>query len=117
MSEPRRRAGHVERVDWLVQEINDLLDVSSVGLYEFLDFLNDPELPLALDERHKIADLALNRILGAGGVELHWMRWPRGDNLGTAELPVDRWRGFDEGGRYLALERTGAPGPDGGPGR
>ena len=107
----------VSRVDWLVREINDLLDVSSVGLYEFLEFLNDPELPLPLDERHEIADRALQRIRGAGGVELRWMQWPRGNSLGPAELPADHWRGFDENGRYLALERVTAPGPEGGPGR
>ena len=99
-----------QTVDWLVQEINDLLDVSSVGLYEFMEFLNDPERPLPLEERYEIAERALQRILADGNVVVQWMRWPKGDSLGIvppAELPADHWSGFDEDGRYLALERVG----------
>ena len=96
-------------VDWLVQEVNDLLDVSSVGLYEFLELLNDPDQELSVGERREVARRALERILSGGSVELHWMRWPDSDNLGVvlpAELPADPWRGPDEDGRYLALDRV-----------
>jgi hypothetical protein len=96
-------------VDWLVQEVNDLLDASSVGLYEFLELLNDPDQQLSVGERREVARRALERILSGGGVELHWMRWPDSDNLGVvslAELPADPWRGPDEDGRYLALDRV-----------
>lgn len=96
-------------VDWLVQEVNDLLDASSVGLYEFMEFLNDPDQQLPADERRKVARQALERILSEDGVELQWMRWPDSGNLGTvsiADLPPDPWRGPDEDGRYLALDRV-----------
>ncbi|HEV7962530.1 MAG TPA: hypothetical protein VGP57_08340 [Actinoplanes sp.] len=98
-----------QTVDWLVQEVNDLLDASSVGLYEFMELLNDPDQQLSAGERREVARRALERILSGGGVELHWMRWPESDNLGVvspAELPADPWRGPDEDGRYLVLDRV-----------
>lgn len=98
-----------QTVDWLVQEVNDLLDASSVGLYEFMELLNDPDQQLSTGEREEVARRALERVLSDGGVELHWMRWPDSDNLGVispADLPADPWRGPDEDGRYLALDRV-----------
>jgi len=97
-----------QTVDWLVREVSDLLDASSVGLYEFMELLNDPDQQLSAGERREIARRALERILSQGGVELRWMRWPESGNLGTvsaAELPPDPWLGPGEDGRYLALDR------------
>jgi hypothetical protein len=101
---------HEQTVDWLVQEISDLLDVSDVGLYEFMEFLNDPDKPLPTDEKRLIARQALDRILSEGGVEMHRVRWPKSDDRGTvsaAELPADPWRPPDENGDYIAIDRSG----------
>ncbi|HEV7965382.1 MAG TPA: hypothetical protein VGP57_22745 [Actinoplanes sp.] len=93
---------------WLVQEVNDLLDASSVGLYELMELLDDPDQQLSAGERREIARRALERILSGGGVALYRKRWPDSDNLGVvslAELPADPWRGPDQDGQYLALDR------------
>jgi hypothetical protein len=95
--------------EWLVQEVNDLLDASSVGLYEFMELLNDPDQQLSAGERRQVARRALQRILSGGGVALHLMRWPDSESLGVispAELPADPWRGPDEDPQYLALDRV-----------
>jgi hypothetical protein len=65
-----------DTVDWLVQEIRDLLDVSSVGLHEFMWMLNAPDQQLSMGERKAHARQALERLMAEPGVELTWMRWP-----------------------------------------
>jgi hypothetical protein len=95
-------------VDWLVQEINDLLDVSSVGLYEFMNFLNDPDDPMPVEERRTVASHALERILTQEGVSLYWMQWPEFDHRGTVsigDLPADPFISPDANGRYIAIDR------------
>lgn len=95
-------------VDWLVQEVHDLLDVSSVGLYEFIELLTDPSWPMPAERRVEVAGQALRRLLDEQGVELRWMRWPSFEDQGAvtlADLPTDPW-GFDEDGRYLAITRA-----------
>jgi hypothetical protein len=98
-------------VDALVQEIKDLLDVSRVGVYEFMDWLDEPDPDSAADTREAVARAALQRLLDEGGVEMHWTRWPGLDDLGAvsiADLPANPWRGPDDDndGRYIALDRT-----------
>jgi hypothetical protein len=97
-----------EKVDWLVQEINDLLDVSSVGLYEFMNLLNDPDDPIPIEERLTVARQALERILASENVGLYWMQWPDFDHRGalsSADLPEDPFSGPDQHGRYIAIDR------------
>lgn len=97
-----------EMVDWLVQEVSDLLDVSSVGLYEFLELLNDPGSELPVDRREPVARRALERVL-ASGADLYWMRWPDAEHLGrvpAAELPPDLWHRPGADGRYVAVDRS-----------
>jgi hypothetical protein len=96
-------------VDWLVQEINDLLDVSSVGLYEFMNFLNDPADPVPLDQRRRIARHALERVVAQEGVGLYWLQWPDFDRRGAVsieDLPADAFSVPDEGGLYIAVDRA-----------
>jgi hypothetical protein len=98
-----------QTVEWLVQEVRDLLDASSVGLYEFMELLDDPDRPLSASARQDIARRALERILADDDVELRWMRWPDSENRGTvpsADLPPDPWLGPGDDGRYLALARV-----------
>jgi hypothetical protein len=91
-----------ETVDWLVQEVNDLLDVSSVGLYEFLELLADSDLPE--DERRQVAHRALDRLVAAGGVGLYEMRWPDSGHVRPTAAAV--WRRPDPGNTtYVAVDR------------
>jgi hypothetical protein len=95
-------------VDWLVQEMSDFLDAGSVGLYEFIDELNDPENPLPLDQRRAIAREALDRLLQRDHLEIQRRQWGRFDNLGTVRpdsLPADAWQPPDDDGMYLAITR------------
>lgn len=50
-------------VTMLVQEVNDYLDVSHVGLYEFMWILNSERVPGTTDQRRLIARQALDRLL------------------------------------------------------
>ena len=100
-----------QTVEWLVQEMSDYLDAGSVGLYEFVNELNDPDHPLPLNARKKIAQEALARLLEAGNVEIQWQQWGRFDNLGTVtpdDLPDDPWQPptDDNDGMFLAINRT-----------
>jgi hypothetical protein len=98
-------------VDWLIQEISDLLDAGSVGLYEFVDELNDPERELSSDERKDVARQALDRLIEHGDVEIQRRRWAGAENEGTVsarDLPTDPWAPPDEQGRYLAITRRAA---------
>jgi hypothetical protein len=98
-----------ETVNWLVQEIQDLLDVSSVGLYEFMCMLNTPDQRLSDAERKSQAEKALRRLLAEPGVELVQLRWPdwtRTSKLTFDELPADPWREPDDDGLYVALDRV-----------
>jgi hypothetical protein len=96
-------------VEWLVQEVNDLLDVSSVGLYELMNLLNDPEDPMPPEERAMLARQALEQILAHEGVGLYWMQWPEYTHHGTLsieDLPEDPFGTPNEHGRYVAIDRS-----------
>jgi hypothetical protein len=100
-----------QTVEWLTQEMSDYLDAGSVGLYEFVNELNDPDHPMPLEARKKIAREALARLLGQGNIEIQWHQWPGFDNLGTVapeDLPDDPWRPPDDenDGMFLAITRT-----------
>ncbi|GAA1788535.1 hypothetical protein GCM10009682_08280 [Luedemannella flava] len=98
-----------DRADWLVQEISDLLDVSSVGLYEFMEFLNDPDEPSTMQERRTIAQQALDRLMREPGTYLHWQRWAKFeelDEVAVAGLPGEAWDPPREtDGLYVAIDR------------
>ena len=98
-----------ETVDWLVREINDLLDVSSVGLFEFMNFLNASDDAMPIEERRTVARRALERIIAQERVGLYWLQWPdfdRRGRLSLADLPADAFSVPDEDGRYIAIDRT-----------
>ena len=95
-------------VDWLVQEIKDLLDVSSVGLYEFMNFLNTSDDAMPIEQRRSVARHALERVIAEEGVGLYWLQWPdfdRRGGLSLADLPADAFSEPDEHGRYIAVDR------------
>ena len=97
-----------QTVDRLVQEVDDLLGVSSVGLYEFLEFLNtwDPSMPA--DTKAAIARQTLERVLAEDGVVMYRMRWPESGNQGDvslSDLPSDAWDTPSKNGWYIAVDR------------
>jgi hypothetical protein len=97
-------------VTGLVQEIHDLLDVSSVGLYEFLWQLNTPEQTLSLDERKHVARQALEILLQDPAVKIVRLRWPEGtpiEELSLDLLPMTAWNDPDEEGVYVGIDRDG----------
>ncbi|HEX8344032.1 MAG TPA: hypothetical protein VF657_04705 [Actinoplanes sp.] len=95
-------------VDWLVQEVRDLLDVSSTGLYEFLELLDVRDEDLSVPERMDIAASALQRLLREDGVRLYRLTWSDQavrTELALDSLPADPWLPPDEDGRYIAVDR------------
>lgn len=96
-------------VNKLVQEVHDLLDASSVGLYEFMWILNTPGQHLTVRQREAHARQALDRLLAEPGVKLVKLRWPDSQVIDTADpgaLPPDAWADPGEDGLYLAVDRT-----------
>jgi hypothetical protein len=67
--------------DWLVQEVSDLLDPSSVGLYEFIWLLRPARPGVPDDELRAWANEALRRLLAERRGRLVWLKWP-------SEVPV-----------------------------
>jgi hypothetical protein len=90
--------------------MSDYLDAGSVGLYEFVNELNDPDHPMPLEARKKIARDALARLLDDGNVEIQWQQWGHFHSLGTVapdDLPDDPWQPptDDNDGMFLAINR------------
>jgi hypothetical protein len=97
-----------QTVEWLTQEMSDYLDAGSVGLYEFVNELNDPEHPMPLEARKKIAREALARLLGQGNTEVQVTAVGALDNRGTVASD-DPWRpGRRERRNVLGEERLQA---------
>ena len=93
---------------WLSNEVSELLDAGSVGLYEFIWLLRSkyPEMPE--EEMTSNATLALERILECGDVYLASLRWPNEIPIAIltrAELRGDCWRPPQEHGAYVAVLR------------
>jgi hypothetical protein len=93
---------------WLVQEVSDLLDSSSVGLYEFIWLLRGayPEVPDA--QLRSWAEQALGRLLDEGGGHLVLQKWPSEEAIGAAPphpgTPGD-WSDPAQDRPYVALTR------------
>lgn len=96
-------------VEWLVREVSDLLDVSSVGLYEFIWLLRSRQPGMTDDERRVIADLALRQLFSSEPVRLILLTWPNHDPEGEVGLEAVRasdWNDPPEGGPYMAVKRV-----------
>jgi len=94
-------------VDELTQEIGDLLDASSVGLYEFIWILRGL-LPGAEDrERVVVAEQALDQLLAQGDTRLIALRWPSSQVVEevSRDPAVDDWQDPPRDGTYLAVVR------------
>ncbi len=93
---------------WLVQEVSDLLDVSSVGLYEFIWLLRGayPDVPDA--QLRSWAEKALGRLLDEGNGHLVLQKWPSEEAIGAAtrhQSTPDDWSDPAEDRPYVALTR------------
>jgi hypothetical protein len=99
-------------VGWLVSEINDLLDVSSVGLYEFIWLLRSGQPGIDDDERQVIASRALRQLFSSEPVKLILLTWPNADSEGEVSLKAvssSDWDDPPENRPYVALIRESVP--------
>lgn len=95
----------------LVAEVRDLLDASSVGLYEFLWILRGHHPEAANEELRLWAWAALTELLASGTVRLVLLGWPSEDSIGVGPVAppapgADAWDEPIEGGSYLAIVRN-----------
>ena len=93
---------------WLLQEVSDLLDAGTVGLYEFIWLLRGADAELSEDELRAHASVALDRLRQAGAGRLVWLRWPSEEAVAGADALIpdsDDWADPVEGKPYLAFGR------------
>jgi hypothetical protein len=98
-----------DRVLWLTQEVKDLLDVSSVGLYEFIWLLRGQEPGISYTDAKMIAQAALRQLLSTGEGRLILLEWPSQDckgELGVVAVSDLDWDDPRGGQPYPALARN-----------
>jgi hypothetical protein len=98
-----------ETVTWLVGEVRDLLDVSGVGLYEFIWLLRGRQPDLATTDGRTIAEEALRQLLSNGAGKLVLLVWPSQDVHGDADtetLAPSDWDDPRQGEPYVAIAPT-----------
>ncbi|HEY1972550.1 MAG TPA: hypothetical protein VGH89_31675 [Pseudonocardia sp.] len=66
---------------WLAQEVEELLGVGSVGLYEFMQLLNGDEFDLSEADRKAVAVAVLRQIIESGRAKLYEIKWPKDEVL------------------------------------
>lgn len=96
-------------VDWLVQEVTDLLDSSSVGLYEFIWLLRGAYPEAGEPELRLHAANALKRLRETSRGDLVSLKWPAEDIVEGVipdELRPADWENPREGEDYLAIARN-----------
>jgi hypothetical protein len=93
-------------VAWLTQEVRDLLDLSSVGLYEFVWLLRSSRQDLSEAQLHDYAENALRTLLENGEAVLARLEWPGGDVVAMADsesLHEPDWKEPGPDSTYLAV--------------
>lgn len=94
---------------WLVQEVSDLLDASSVGLYEFIWLLRGTYPGASPDELRAWAAEALRRLLAEDQGQLVLQEWPSDSVLPGAPAYSNSaadWADPAADRPYLALSRS-----------
>jgi hypothetical protein len=95
-------------IEWLVQEISDLLDAGQVGLYEFVWVLHQryPDAPAA--SLLHICRPVLDEFLKDPAVQLGWYVWPSSEPIRPASRDDLTDHAFDDIGPdpYLGIERV-----------
>jgi hypothetical protein len=95
--------------NWLVQEVSDLLETSSVGLYEFVWILRGKYPDVVEDELRSWAANALRRLLEEQQGRLVLLQWPSEDLVGPASaqgLSDSDWNDPAKGNTYVAITRN-----------
>lgn len=95
--------------DRLIQEVNDLLETSSVGLYEFIWIVRGMCPEARDDELRAWAAEALRRLLESNQGRLVLLKWPSEDvvdNGPSRELAPDDWNDPVAGESYMAVIRN-----------
>lgn len=98
-----------EPTAWLVQEVADLLDAGSVGLYEFMWLLHGEYPSLGGAEAQVYAAEALSTLVGRQTARLVWLVWPDEDLVAGPEVDssaAGAWAEPSEGEPYLAVARS-----------
>lgn len=93
----------------LVAEVEQLLSVGSVGLYEFVWLLRSAVPEASDSERRDLAREAVRRLLEQGGNRLVFLEWPREAVTGEArfeELRDSAWDDPTHGQPYIAIVRS-----------
>lgn len=93
---------------WLAQEVRDLLDAASVGLYEFIWLLRGAYPDASNEELRAWAAEALHMLTQdqQGGLVL--LEWPAEDSVGTKlvrDVTAADWENPVEGRSYVAISR------------
>ena len=97
-----------DAVTWLVQEVKDLLDVSSVGLYEFIWLLRGEYPDLSMADYQRVAKDALRQLLVDDSGTLVFLTWPSQESSGDASrqsIPDEYWNDPKPEVSYVALAR------------
>jgi hypothetical protein len=94
----------------LVDEVRDLLEASSVGLYEFIWILRGLYPDARAEELRSWAADALARLLASDAGRLVLLSWPSEDviGVGPARPPApgsDEWEVPQDGKSYVAISR------------
>lgn len=94
--------------EWLAQEVGDLLDVGSVGLYEFSElFRSGMFSAISDDQKLAISKEVAASFVAAGRASICQLKWPK-DEVVAGPFPLhvlddtDVW-GHSGDGLYLAL--------------
>jgi hypothetical protein len=95
---------------WLVQEVSDLLDASSVGLYEFIWLLRAAYPNASEEELRAWAADALRRLLKDSRRRLVLQEWPSEDAIGDVPQGMspadDDWNDPAPERPYVAITRN-----------
>jgi hypothetical protein len=94
-------------VEWLADEVLELLDAGAVGLYEFIWTLRGKHSRATFDELRPVAEGALVVVRERDAVRLVRLVWPSSAVVGEAvwdEVTPDAWADVNEG-PYLAITR------------
>jgi hypothetical protein len=94
---------------WLVQEVSDLLDASSVGLYEFIWLLRGAYPDATDTQLRSWAEEALRRLLDDSHGQLVLQKWPSEDAIGAAprhQNTANDWSEPTADRPYVAITRN-----------
>jgi hypothetical protein len=86
--------GDVTAREWLTQEIQDLLAMGTVGLYEFIWGLNGTSYGLSQAESFDLSRLVAQEVVQSGQARLFAVRWP---DLETVEGPMTDYESYPIG--------------------